>query len=131
MRPASRKRHRTFPVGRAALGAISPAPTVLRELFADTLEGTPRAPARNGRLQAGVDEAFGGGEVGDFDIHLPRPQLARHLRQWRNHALGEVAVPLGPGGVVAVGEAERVDHVAALPAVVRRRLALGSGSEPG
>jgi len=37
---------------------------------------------------------------------------------WWDAALGEVAVPLGPDAVFGVAEMERVDDVAALPAVV-------------
>jgi hypothetical protein len=59
-----------------------------------------------------------------FDIDLPCPQLAWHLRKWWNRSLGEVAVPLGPGSLLAVGQVEGVDDIAALPAVVWRRIAL-------
>lgn len=63
-------------------------------------------------------------QIGYFDIDLPCPQLAGHLCEWWDHALGEVAVPLGPGGVLTVGEIKRVNDIAALPAVVWWRVAL-------
>ncbi len=69
--------------------------------------------------------SFSGVEIGDLDIYLPGPQLARHLRERGDHALGEMAVPLRPSGFLGIREVDRIDYVAALPAVVRWWVALG------
>jgi hypothetical protein len=100
-------------------------PALYREPLPDALVGVPGGSARGGRLEADLGEVLRGGEVGDLDVYLPGPQLTGHLRERRDHALGEVAILLRPGGLVGVCEIERVDDVAALPAVIRRWLALG------
>ena len=46
---ALRKRHRTCPVGRAALGASSPAHPFMCQLLANLLKGRPARMAGNGR----------------------------------------------------------------------------------
>lgn len=56
-----------------------------------------------GSREAGVGEALWGGEIGDFHVHLPGPQVTGHLGQWRYRPLGQVAVPLGPHGGFALG----------------------------
>ena len=102
-----------------------PRPAFSPELLAETLKGGPRGATWNRDPEACCGQPLERREVGDFDIDLPGPQLARHLRERRDHALGEVAIPLGPGGLLGLGEIESIDDVAALPPIVGRRLALG------
>jgi hypothetical protein len=97
----------------------------MHRLLADLLEGQPARVAGNGRWETDGRQALCGGEVGDFQIDLPRPQGARHLRQRWYCRLSEVSAPLRPRGLLAIGEVERVHDVAALPAAIRRRVAFG------
>jgi hypothetical protein len=99
-------------------------PAVHRDLLSDALVSTPCAATRERRFEPDLRESLSGGEVGDLHVYLPRPQLARHLRERRDHALREMPVPLCPSGRLAVGQIERVNNISALPAVVRRRVAL-------
>jgi len=64
-------------------------------------------------------------KIGDFDIDQSRPQVARHLCKRRNGTLGKVSIPLDPSGLLAIGQIERIRDIPALPAVIRRRIALG------
>jgi hypothetical protein len=100
-------------------------PSCRGELLADALVRGPLSTARSRRGQPDRREHWLCREVGDFDIYLPRPHLAGHLCEWGNGALGEVPIPLGPSRLLAIGEVEGVDDATPLPAVVRRRVALG------
>jgi hypothetical protein len=95
------------------------------ETFPDPLESWPRATPRHRQGEAHRGEPLGGGEVYYLHVDLPVPELSRHLRERRDHALGQVPIPLGPHRVLAVGEIEGVDDISSLPAVVGRRLAFG------
>jgi hypothetical protein len=63
-------------------------PAVFRQLLAYSLIVVPAAAIRGGWAEPDCRELFVRGEVGDLDIDLPPPQLARHLREGWNHALG-------------------------------------------
>jgi hypothetical protein len=88
------------------------------------LERDPAAPAWSGRFEADSGQLLLRREVGDFGVDLPRPHLARHLRERRNGALGEMSIPLSPSCLLAIGKVERVHDIATLPAIVWGRVAL-------
>lgn len=69
---------------------------------------------------------LGGVQVGDGDVDLPEVVVVGDGCAGREAALGEVAVPLGDGGVWFVGEVEAAYQFAALPAPVGR---LGAACE--
>lgn len=102
-----------------------PCPACRGELLADTLVRGPLSTARSRRGQPHRREHWLYREVGDFDIDIPRPQLAWHLCERGNGELGEVPIPLGPSRLLAISEVDGVDDVTPLPAVFRRRVALG------
>jgi hypothetical protein len=56
--------------------------------------------------------------VGDREVDAPDVVVVGDSGAGWESALGEVAVPLGDGGVRFVGEVEAANHVAALPAAV-------------
>lgn len=120
----SRKKQRIRPLGRAALGASSPGqPSFQSRLPSRWNESHEWRPGTGGESPT-VGEPLRCVEAGDFEINPPGPKLARHLREWWDQALGEMAIPLSPGRVRVVGKVERVDSISVLPAVVRRRLTL-------
>lgn len=79
---------------------------------------------RSGWREPDCCELLVRGKVGDLKVNLSCPQLAWHLREGRNGPLGKVSIPLGPRGLLAIGQAEGIHYGAALPAVVRRWVSL-------
>ena len=99
-----------------------PGPSLSPERLTDLLVGGPALAARSGRAEADASEPVGGAEIGDLDpSHAVAPKVARELVQGWYAPLGQVPVPLGPEGLLCIGEVERVDDLAVLPAVVAGR----------
>jgi len=57
-----------------------------------------------------------------IDVDIEPPEVARQLPHRRDRGLGQGAVPLRPGGCLAVGKIEALDDIATLPAPVGRML---------
>src|SRR5665811_973076 len=57
-------------------------------------------------------------------MDLVAPEIAGQAHLERHAPLGKAAIPLGPGGLFLLSEIEGGDHVAALPAAVRRRVCI-------
>lgn len=98
-------------------------PSIPPQRFADILVGRPASPAWSRWGQADAGEPSRIAEIGDFK---PPDGVAPHIsgklpKRW-DTTLGEVAIPLSPQRFLVVGEVERVEGVAALPAVVAGRL---------
>jgi hypothetical protein len=111
------------PAGPRRAGRKQSMPTLVRECFADVLIGRPPLPARSRQRQADTGESIRIAEIGHVErLHLMAPDVAGELVHRWYAALREVAIPLGPKRLLVVGEVEGVDDVAALPAVVARRL---------
>jgi hypothetical protein len=96
-------------------------PALAVQLLAYDLEGGPAAASRSWCGQADPGEPGGVGQVSHWQRgHLVVPKVAGEGHQWRQAGFGEVAVPLGPNTVWAVGQVEGVHDRAVLPAVVPR-----------
>jgi hypothetical protein len=91
------------------------------ELVTNILIRLPCLFARSGRSQTDTFKARRCREVGHPDVDLPEPDPARQLLVRRNALLGEVAVPLRPGGLFRIREIEGAEDIAALPPTVGRR----------
>jgi hypothetical protein len=87
--------------------------------LANLLGKRPLASCRRERLDSVSSEHTFQRQVGDVgQIDLEPPHVARQPQLRRYPQLRRVAVPLRPGCLVAVGEIERSNDVAALPATV-------------
>ncbi len=102
-------------------GADEGWPPVVVQRLSDGLERGPLRLCRQQAGQSNAREPILVAEVGDHgQCDLPAPEIAGQALLWRQYGLCEVSVPLGPGGCLAVGEVESVDHCATLPAIVCR-----------
>jgi hypothetical protein len=100
-------------------------PGLFPELLADGLEGRPGGASRPWWWQGDPCKASLIRQVSDPDVYLPFPELDRETLSGRDAGLGEVAVPLSPHGLRRVAEVDRVNDRPPLPAIVRRRVAIG------
>ncbi len=108
-----------LPVGSCGRGCQQRAPSAAVQLLADGLKGWPSLPTGLGRLKADRRELRPAAEISHpLDIDLKLPELAGHLANRFGLHLGERPIPLGPRSLWAVGEIERLDDRAALPAPV-------------
>lgn len=95
------------------------------KLLADLLERHPSALTRTRRWQPHGSQPVERRQDGHPpSLELPSPEVARHLAIGGNRELCECAVPLRPGGLLAVSEVHAADDVALLPAAVARRIGL-------
>jgi hypothetical protein len=110
-------------VGSGGARREQPTPAVRPERFTHLLIRAPRLPAGGGWAETDPTEPVDRREIDHVEpSHAVAPDVARQLVQGRYTALGEMPVPLRPQRLLVVGQVERVDDVAALPAVVARRL---------
>jgi len=98
-------------------------PAVLRERFADVLTGRPAFAAWCRQREPDACESVCFAEICHVErSHAVTPDVSRKLLHRWNAPFGEVAIPLSPERLLLIGEVEGIDDVAALPAVVARRL---------
>jgi hypothetical protein len=98
-------------------------PTLVPEPLAHLLVVGPASAPGSRREQPYAREPVRRAEIGNVDrADAVAPDVTGELLQRRDASLGEVPIPLSPERVLAVGEVEGIDDVAALPAVVPRRL---------
>jgi len=91
--------------------------------FADVLIGRPAFAARCRQCERDACESVRIAEIGYVErLHCVAPDVSRNLLHRWYAPLGEVAIPLSPQGLLLIGEVEGVDDVAALPAIIARRL---------
>jgi hypothetical protein len=91
--------------------------------LANLLVGGPASAPGLRRDQPYTGEPSRRAEIGDVErAHAVAPDVSGELLQRWDASLGEVPIPLSPERLLVVGEVERVDDVAALPAVVPRGL---------
>ena len=100
-------------------------PACGKKRLSDPLKGRPLAPVGPGQLEIHAPEPVRRAEIGDVGQRdLPLPEVAGKRLLGRQPALGKGPIPLGPCRLLAVGEVEGVDHLAALPARVGWWIAL-------
>jgi len=100
-----------------------PRPPLPPERLAHLLIRRPRLPPRRWRVKPDASESIGHRQVGDIDTaHAVAPYVARKVAHWWNPSLSKMPIPLGPERVRLIGEIQRVDDRAALPAVIARGL---------
>lgn len=110
------------------------------ELLAHLLVGGPASAPGSRREQPYAGDPVRRAEIGNVErADAVAPDVAGELLQRRDASLGKVPIPLSPERLLAVGEVEGIDDVAALPAVAetspvraarRRGVALGQRVEP-
>jgi hypothetical protein len=111
------------PIGPRGAGRKKSLPALVPERFAHVLIGRPRLPAWSRQRQADALESIRIAEIGHVEgLHSMAPDVAGELVHRWYAALREVAIPLSPKRFLVVSEVEGVDDVAALPAVIARRL---------
>src|SRR5699024_8101906 len=102
------------------------------QLIPDILECAPTTSPRPWWGKTDTREPGVVGQIRDSQrCHVVAPQVSGHRHGAWHTGLGQVPVPLGPRAPRAVGQVERVDHPAVLPAIVARRLRTLRGVDSG
>lgn len=94
-------------------------PAFSEESLPNLLERRPFGPRRSGWSESYRPEPLGRREVGHLCGSGEAPQIPREGPMRWHSQLGQHAVPLRPHRLLAVGQIEALDHLAALPATVR------------
>jgi hypothetical protein len=109
--------HETRWVGGA--GGEDPCESLAVKLLTDGLKPWPAVAARRRRREIDTSKALRGAQIGDLELtDRVGPHVSRKRVPGRHASLGEVSIPLGPDAIGGPAEIERVDDLAALPAVV-------------